>query len=195
MTPRPASQGDASASNSDAELLRRAQGGDDLAFDALVERYERELFGMGYFLTGQSSDAEDIVQETFLAAYEGLANFESRSSVKTWLTRILYLRAARHHRSGRIRKAAQRLQLSEASLSLLKGSSAGPTVAQEIRIDVLEVLQSLRPEFREAIVLRELDGMSYGEIAEVLAIPAGTVESRLFRARQELKLLLKDYLD
>ncbi|MGD0090763.1 MAG: sigma-70 family RNA polymerase sigma factor [Planctomycetota bacterium] len=179
----------------DAEALRRAQGGDDAAFEELVSRYAGELYGLAFFLTGQASDAEDVVQETLLGAYERLAAFESRSSVKTWLSRILVNQAARHHRSQRVRKAAQPLQLTAAAAELLQGAvAASPAAASEIRMDVLDVIQTLRPEYREIVVLRELQGLSYQQIAEVLSIPAGTVESRLFRARQDLKELLKDYL-
>lgn len=181
---------------SDAELLRRAQRGDDAAFEDLVGRYGKELYGLAYFLTGQASDAEDVVQEALLGAYEGLAGFESRSSVRTWLTRIVVNQAARHRRSQRVRDAAQPVVLSAASKALLEGT-AEPSGARasEIRMDVLAVIEKLAPEYRDVVVLRELDGMSYREIVEVLGVPEGTVESRLFRARQELKEHLKDYLD
>jgi len=179
----------------DPEILRRAQAGDDSAFEELVGRYSKELYGLAFFLTGQASDAEDVVQETLVGAYERLAAFESRSSVRTWLSRILVRQAARHHRAQRVRRREQPLRLTAASSALLQGAvAAAPATASDVRMDVLEVLQTLRPEYREVVVLRELDGMSYREIAEVLGIPAGTVESRLFRARQELKELLKDYL-
>jgi RNA polymerase sigma-70 factor, ECF subfamily len=184
-----------SSASVDADAVRRAQAGDDAAFEELVARYGRELYGLALFLTGQASDAEDVVQETLLGAYERIGSFEFRSSVRTWLSRILVNQAARHQRSKRVRKLAQPVRLSEASQELLKGTATGSAVtASEIRMDVLEVLQTLKPEHKEVVVLRELDGMSYEEIAEVLSIPQGTVESRLFRARQELKELLKDYL-
>ena len=179
----------------DLEILRRAQRGDDAAFEELVNRYGRNLYGLALFLTGQASDAEDVVQETFLGAYERLGAFEGRSSVKTWLSRILVKQAARHHRSLRVRTAAQPLRLTAASQALLNGAAtASPATASEIRLDVLAVIQLLRPEHREVVVLRELEGMSYREIADVLNVPEGTVESRLYRARQELKEHLKDYL-
>jgi RNA polymerase sigma-70 factor (ECF subfamily) len=104
--------------------------------------------------------------------------------------------AARHRRSQRVRDAAQPVVLSAASKALLEGSAEpSGTRASEIRMDVLAVIEALAPEHRDVVVLRELDGMSYREIAEVLGVPEGTVESRLFRARQELKEHLKDYLD
>ena len=180
---------------SDAEILRRAKSGDDAAFGELVERYGNELYGLAFFLTGQASDAEDVVQETLIGAYEGLSGFQARSSLRTWLRQILVRQAARQKRSQRVCKMVQPMDLSAASKALLGGMAQNdPARASEIRMDVLEVLQTLSPEHREIVVLREMDGLSYTEIAEVLQIPEGTVESRLFRARQELKTLLKDYL-
>jgi RNA polymerase sigma-70 factor (ECF subfamily) len=181
---------------SDAELLRQAQAGNSDAFDILAGRHEAQLFRMAFFLTGHASDADDVVQETLMGAFGGLRQFQGRSSVKTWLMRILSRQAARHHRSKRVRLAAQPVQLSSASKALLGGAS-GPDLQRnaEIQMDVAAVLQSIDPEQREVIVLRELNGLSYQQIAEVLEIPEGTVDSRLYRARQELKVLLKDYLE
>lgn len=176
--------------------VRKARSGDDSAFDELVRYFEAELRGVALFLTGQSSDAEDIVQETFIAAYEGLGRFEGKASFKTWLSRILFLRAAKHHRSQRVRRLAHPIRLSEASRERLSGAVTGTGSAEalEIKQDVLDALQTLQPDHREVLILRELQGLSYREIAEVLGIADGTVESRLFRARAELKERLKEYL-
>ena len=178
----------------EADIVRRARKGDAAAFHELVDRYADELYTLALSLTGQPSDAEDVVQETLLGAYSSLASFEGRASVKTWLSRILVNQAARHYRSQRVRKAAQPTHLSAASRELLDASSQpSPIPASEIRMDVLAIMQTLRPEYRAIIALRELDGLSYREIADVLNIPAGTVESRLYHARQELKERLKEY--
>jgi RNA polymerase sigma-70 factor (ECF subfamily) len=86
--------------------------------------------------------------------------------------------------------------LSAASQAVLEGSALPSAVrASEIKMDVMEVLQTLQPDYREVVVLREIEGLSYKEVAETLNVPAGTVESRLFRARQELKQLLKEYME
>jgi len=191
-----AERGDQRSAAGDAELVRRARTGDEGAFGELVDRHGNELYGLAFFLTGQASDAEDVVQETFLGAYEGLAKFESRASLRTWLRRILVKQAAKQQRSKRVRKVVQPMDLSAASKALLGGAAMKDTgISNEIRMDVLEVLQTLSPDHKEIVVLRELDGLSYTEIADVLGIAEGTVESRLFRARQELKELLKDYLN
>ena len=183
-----------SDADQDLKLLRRAQQGDDAAFEELMTRYSHLFHALAFFLVGQAADVEDVVQDTFLAVYESMGSFQARSSVKTWLSAILLRRAALCHRSRRARRSAQCGRLSEASRALLNGNAAASlTAACDVQMDVMAVLQTLQPEHREIVVLRELDGMSYQQIAEVLNLPAGTVESRLFRARQELKLRLKAY--
>ncbi len=179
----------------DLELVRRARRGSDAAFHELVDRHAGRLFGLAFSLIGNAADAEDVVQETFLGALRGLRAFKGRSSVKTWLIRILVKQAARHHRSRSTRETVSLDDISEASASVLgKQQAAASTRRLDIRMDVLAALETLSPEHRQVIVLRELQGMSYQEMAEVLRIPRGTVESRLFRARRELKERLKGYL-
>ncbi len=169
-------------------LLRRMAQGDTQALHGLVERYADALFALAYSLTGNAADAEDLVQETFLAALRGLRGFQGRSTVKTWLYRILVRQVARHHR----------LRYRKPTVSL--DNAAEPTAtnaleANDIQLDLAAVLQNLSPEHQQVVVLRELQGLSYAEIADVLDIPQGTVESRLYRARAALREHLKDYLD
>lgn len=179
----------------DLELVRRARHGDDRSFHELVDRYAGQLFGLACSLVGNVADAEDVVQETFSGAFRHLAAFREHSSVKTWLTRILVRQAARCHRSRRSRKTVSLDDLSEASGAVpVKTEFGSATSALDIRMDVLRILETLSAEHREVIVLRELQGMSYREMEEVLRVPRGTVESRLFRARNELRERLKDYL-
>jgi len=187
--------GQTPAEPSDTDVVHRAQEGDEGAFELLLERYGSHLRRLAFYLCGDSHDADEIVQETFLGAWRSLKGFESRASVKTWLSRILVRQAARHHRSQRVRLAVHPLHLSAASKALLDGSSIeDSTKGAEIGMDVMNVLMTLRPEYREIVTLRDLNGLSYQEIEDVLGIPVGTVESRLFRARQEMKERLKDYL-
>lgn len=172
---------------SDADLLRRVRGGDSDAFRQLVDRHGDALYGLAYSLVGNAADAEDVVQETLLGALRRLDAFEERASLKTWLVRILMNQASKLRRSRRVRRAgpldaagesgdrSERLQVPSASAQV------------DRRADVLTMLGALSPEHREVLVLRELQGFSYDEIAETLHIPRGTVESRLYRARQELK--------
>ena len=177
----------------DHELVRRARRGDEVAFEALVDRHAGRLYGLALHLVGNAADAEDVVQDALVGALRGLRGFRGRASVKTWLTAILVKRVARLRRYQRIRKA---LSIEQAVDQPDAASSDARVEAEQadLRMDVTAVLASLSDDHRNVIVLREMQGMSYEEIAEALAVPRGTVESRLFRARQRLKELLKDYL-
>jgi len=175
----------------DFALIQRARQGDHGAFHGLVDRHAGPLFGLAVSLSGNAADAEDIVQETFTGAFRGLAGFEGRASVKTWLTRILVRQAARHRRYAGRRQATFRGLEAAVDADLGVPSADGATDA---RIDVKAAMRLLSPDHRDVIALREFQGLSYDEIAEVLEIPRGTVESRLFRARRELQGQLKEYL-
>jgi RNA polymerase sigma-70 factor, ECF subfamily len=170
---------------SDADIVRRIRSGDGAAFHQLVDRFGPALFGLAASLVGNAADAEDVVQETFSGAFRGLHAFRGDSSVKTWLTRILVRQVAAHLRG---RKRAIRLVEARAS------GDAAAAPSADARMDVREAVAKLSPEHREVVVLREFAGLSYEEIAQVLDVPRGTVESRLFRARREMQELLKDYL-
>ena len=191
-------------STADLELVRRAARGDCSSFHELVDRHAAGLHRLAYSLAGNGADAEDLVQETFAGAFRGLDGFEGRSSVKTWLTRILVTQVARWRRSRQGKK----------TLSIDTGDEAGPMLADSItsgspgggsggtdtpesvarRLDVQAALLRLSPEHREVLVLREFEGMAYEEMAEALDVPRGTIESRLHRARAELRSRLKSYL-
>jgi RNA polymerase sigma-70 factor (ECF subfamily) len=187
----------------DSQLVRRARHNDEAAFHELVDRYAGYLYGLAFSLVGNAADAEDVVQETFSGAFRRLSSFEERATVKTWLCQILIRQAATCRRSRGRRRMVFLGNLSESSQALLwKEGADAPTRPPyvwraselDVRLDVLETLESLTPDHREVIELREMEGMSYDEIAATLGIPRGTVESRLFRARQELKERLKAYL-
>jgi RNA polymerase sigma-70 factor (ECF subfamily) len=178
----------------DAELVRRIRAGDESAFSELVNRHADGLYRMACSLMGNATDAEDVLQETFLGAFNRLSAFEGRSSVKTWLVRILMNHASKFRRSKRVRRTDSLPdQLGPASGDEGYAASS-PAAAVESTVDVMQMLQTLSPEHREVIVLRELQQMSYEEIAEALRIPRGTVESRLHRARLELKRKYEGYL-
>jgi RNA polymerase sigma-70 factor (ECF subfamily) len=171
----------------DASLVRRAVAGDEKAFGQLVDRHSQRLYRLAYSLVGSGSDAEDVLQETWVGAYRGLSGFEGRSSFGTWLTRILVAQAARWRRDRKRRSRG-----SEPDENQVGVRSASEAVGS--KIDLHAALQKLSPEHREIVVLREFEQMSYEEMAAVLSLPRGTVESRLFRARGELRELLKAYL-
>lgn len=176
----------------DSELLRQGAAGDEAAFRRLVDRHVRYLYAIAQGLTGNPFDAEDVVQETLTAALRG--GYRGEASVRTWLVRILVRQAGLLRRKG---KRHRHMPLGDG------GSTAGGTVdpstpphtaATEARLDLATMLQSLSPEHRAVIVLRELEGLTYEEMASALEVPRGTVESRLHRAREELRRRFKGYL-
>jgi len=175
-----------SVAQEEAELVGRAKGGDAAACREIVDRFSAGLHRLAFSLVGHAQDAEDVVQETFVGAFRSLRSFEGRSSLKTWLIQILVRQAARRRQA---RARGQALPLDKAA-----PAARGPEEGLDARMDLLGALESLAPEQREVIALRELEGMTYEEMAEALGAPRGTVESRLHRARQALRERLKDYL-
>ncbi len=138
-------------------------------------------------MVGNAFDAEDVVQEAFTGAFRGLGGFQGRSSVKTWLTRILMTQAARSRRSKSRRRP-------EVNQDAVDASEVPPSAAAGVKMDLHAALAKLSDEHRRILLLREFDGMSYDELAQTLDVPRGTVESRLHRARAELREKLKAYL-
>ena len=179
--------------DSDMELVRRVRKGDEAAFRRVVDIHGPRLYLLAMSMLGNREDAQDVVQETFVGAFRGLRGFQGRSTVKTWLTRILMNNVANLRRSRRLRKT---LPLGEAEEQLGEALAelATETGRADVRMDIAAVLSRLPQEHREVIVLREIQSMTYDEIAAALGVPRGTVESRLFRARQKLKEILGDYL-
>jgi RNA polymerase sigma-70 factor, ECF subfamily len=171
----------------DGELVEQAAKGDMEAFHLLVDRYASYLFALAAGLLGNQADAEDVVQECLTGAFRGLHSFRRQSSVKTWLTAILIRQVSAFRRSRSLWRRAGALK-EQAPPS----PSQGPR--SDARLDVRAAIATLPEEFRQVIVLRELLGLSYEEIAQVLDVPRGTVESRLFRGRKLLREALKDYL-
>jgi RNA polymerase sigma-70 factor (ECF subfamily) len=187
MTETPRVEGN-SPEATDVQLLRRANAGDAKAFHQLVDRHSDRLYRLAVSMVGNAFDAEDVLQETFAGAFKGLSRFEERASVKTWLTRILMTQVAVLRRDRKRRNQGP-IEADEAR-SVTPGESTGVGA----KIDVQAAIARLSIEHREVLLLREFEQMSYEEIAAVLDVPRGTVESRLHRARAELKELLKAYL-
>jgi len=175
------------------ELVRRVRRGDDAAFRRVVDIHGPRLYLLAVSMLGNRHDAEDAVQDTFTGAFRGLGGFQGRASLKTWLTRILVNNIAKLRRSRRVRKAWPIDEVGEPP-SAVPAGRATETVRADMRMDMAAVIRRLSEEHRVVILLREIQGMTYDEIAAVLAVPRGTVEPRLFRARQKLKQLLGDYL-
>jgi RNA polymerase sigma-70 factor (ECF subfamily) len=141
------------------------------------------LYRLALSLVGNATDAEDVLQETLVGAFRGLRSFEGRASVKTWLSGILVMQARQW------RRASRRKRFEPVSDSI---PASGPSA--DAALDVRAAIAQLSSEHREVVVLREFERMSYEEIAEAIDVPRGTVESRLHRARSELREKLKAYL-
>jgi len=171
----------------DAELIRRIGRGDQTAFRTLVDRHATYLHGIAFSLTNNRADAEDVVQETFVAVLN--STFRGESQVRTWLVQILVRRVAMLRRTKK-RKPVERLDEQASPVSRTQA-----VAESDARLDLAAMLEHLSPEHREVIVLREVQGMSYEEMAAALNVPRGTIESRLHRARNELRERFRSYLN
>jgi RNA polymerase sigma-70 factor (ECF subfamily) len=177
----------------ETELIRKAQRGDPEAFGILVERYQRRVVGAALAVVHNPDDALELAQETFVRAYENLRGFESRSSFSTWLYRIAAnLAIDWRRREGR--RSFVRGEEAENEIERLP-SPMGDSFAEfsrgELNRHLRAALDELTPEHRAVILLREVEGLSYDEISDMLQCPRGTVMSRLHYARNRLRTILK----
>lgn len=186
--------------NIDQQLVERVRGGDKRAFDVLVRKYQGRIAGLVSRYVFDHGDVEDVVQEVFIKAYRALDRFRGDSAFYTWLYRIAVNTAKNHLVASGRRPPGQDVDAEE-----VVNSSAGEKLQEpdspersmmtrQIAERLEETLESLPEDLREAIILRELDGMSYEEIAEVMSCPIGTVRSRIFRAREAIDRELKGML-
>ena len=167
----------------DAVLAARAAGGDTSAFEALVSRYERVLFRVAHRMLGDYADAADATQTAFVKAYQKLGSVDPRFRFYSWIYRILLNECLNARRDARALEPI-RVDLAGA------GSPHDDVEARERRQLVQRALMKLPPEYRQVIVLRHFGELSYEDIAEIVDIPAKTVKSRLYTARQRLTELL-----
>ena len=175
----------------DQELVEKAQQGDKKAFNLLVVRYQNRVAGL---LTRYVSrdDIPDIVQESFIKAYRSLASFRGESAFYTWLYRIA-VNTAKNHLTALGRRPPKEDILAEDAESYDAGTQLRETdtpenlvLSNELKRVVFETIENLPEELKMAITLREIEGLSYEEIAEVMSCPVGTVRSRIFRAREAI---------
>lgn len=175
----------------DQQLVKRAQKGDTRAFDLLVLKYQGRLAALVARYVQDSSEVEDVVQEAFIKAYRALSKFRGDSAFYTWLYRIA-TNAAKNYLVTRGRRPSADVDVSDAEfIEEAEGLRESETpeahlFGQELADVVSSTLASLPEELRAALVLREFEGMSYEEIADVMACPVGTVRSRIFRAREAI---------
>ncbi|NPV49146.1 MAG: sigma-70 family RNA polymerase sigma factor [Armatimonadetes bacterium] len=183
---------------SDAELIARAQAGDRRSFDELVARSYTLVFNTAYRILGDSDQAADATQSAYLRAYRSLAKFRGSSSFSTWLYRIV-TNVCLDMVRGQQRQPISFTHVTTDDPPVerdLPDERAGPeqlVLQTELQTALHMALQRLRPEHRAVVVLYDLSGMSYDQIAEILDLPLGTVKSRLNRARRALQEELSDY--
>lgn len=184
----------------DQLLVERAQHGDRAAFNLLVAKYQRRLLRLVVRLVHDPAEAEDVVQESFIKAYRALRHFRGEAAFYTWLYRIGVNTAKNHlvSQGRRPHPGAARASADEAEEAEHLRDIATPEAmfaSKQIAGTVHAAVAALPLELRTAIVLRELEGMSYEEISEVMACPLGTVRSRIFRAREAIAEKLRPYVD
>ena len=176
----------------DAQLVRRVQKGDKGAFDLLVLKYQHKIVNLVMRYVRDQDQAMDIAQEAFLKAYRALPRFRGDSAFYTWLYRIAVNTAKNYLAAQRRRPMDVELDLQDSEQydlhAKLKETDTpeGVTLSQELNETVQRAIQALPDDLRTAIILREIDGMSYEEIAQTMECPVGTVRSRIFRARDAI---------
>jgi RNA polymerase sigma-70 factor (ECF subfamily) len=192
-----------SADVSDLSLVRRVQSGDKGAFDALVRKYQHKLVKLVMRYVRNPAEAEDIAQEAFIKAYRALPQFRGDSAFYTWLYRIA-INTAKNAVVSRDRSPIEynidRNDATEESYDMqgrMKDSETpeGLVLTDEIRRTVNAAIEGLPEDLKTAIVLRELDGLSYEEIAAAMDCPVGTVRSRIFRAREAIDRRLREVFE
>lgn len=191
------------AAGQDRELVASCRTGDPSAFARLVRLHEGMVFNVSARLLGDGEEARDVAQEVFLQVYRQLGRFEGRSSLKTWIYRIAVNQCHNRRRFWSRRRRDREETLDEGSLGaaaqgVRAGAAPGPyeeAVRRERARRVQAALLQLSFEHRSVLVLREVEGLTCGEVAAALGVPEGTVKSRLSRAREAMRLRLHGLIE
>ncbi len=187
--------------DADTALVAAAQDGDLAAFEALVGRHQKRMLNIAFRIIGEYDDACEVTQDAFLSAYRNLQGFRGEAKFSTWLTSITVNLSRNRLKQMKARKARVPYSL-DAPIRTDDGEvmpdppSGEPSVLdrlerQDLRKKVHDCIKALEPDFREALVLRDLQELSYEEIGSIVRAAAGTVKSRIFRARESVKECLK----
>jgi RNA polymerase sigma-70 factor (ECF subfamily) len=185
----------------ESEFIERLKRGEVAAFEELVSERSAEIYGLLFRLTENSEEARDLTQETFLRAFQNIGRFRGEADLRTWIYRIAINQARnrwrwwrRRRRDATVSLDATHGQSNQTLLATLVEGSENPeqqTLAREREVALRAALQKLGPAYRETVILRDIEGFSYEEIATALNINVGTVKSRLARGRQELRKKLE----
>lgn len=189
------------APDSDQQLVERVQKGDKRAFDLLVLKYQHKIFTIIGRYVRDHAEVQDVAQEAFIKAYRALANFRGESAFYTWLYRIAINTAKNHLVSRSRRPPSSDVEVDEAEFysgsDLLKDADTPEStmMCEEIQRTVDEAIRELPEDLRSAVTLREMEGMSYEDIAAIMDCPVGTVRSRIFRAREAIDKRIQPLLE
>ena len=175
---------------SDQQLVERAQKGDTRAFDLLVKKYQHKIIGLIGRYVQDHAEVQDVAQEAFIKAYRALGKFRAESAFYTWMYRIAINTAKNHLVSKGRRPPGSDLDIADAEILDHSGrlsdieTPESSLARDQLEAAVFEAIENLPDDLRTAITLRELDGLSYEDIANIMQCPVGTVRSRIFRARE-----------
>jgi RNA polymerase sigma-70 factor (ECF subfamily) len=186
----------------EARLIQRLVARDERAFNALVRAYERRVFALVFRMIGNRAEAEDLSQEVFVQVFKAIASFRGESKLSTWVYRIAINLCKNRSKYLRVRHAGEQDPLDELQDRIPLGAAKGANVAQVERPDemiagkqveriVQQAIMTLDPTFRECLVLRDVEDLSYEEIGAITGLPEGTVKSRIHRGRAQLKELVE----
>ena len=184
----------------DKEIIERVKNGDKKAYDLLVLKYQQRVINLISRFVKNHADALDVSQETFIKAYKALPNFRGESAFYTWLYRIA-VNTAKNHLTVQSRKITKsdydvtEIEQIEGNMTLTEQTTPeNLLIKDELQDIVLNTIENLPEDLKSAIMLREIEGLSYEEIATVMECPVGTVRSRIFRARETIDNKIKPLL-
>ncbi len=189
------------AAVTDQQLVAKVQKGDSRAFDMLVLKYQHKIMGLISRYVHDADEVQDVAQEAFIKAYRALPKFRGDSAFYTWLYRIAINTAKNHLVSRSRRPPGSDVDVEDAEY--FDAGSALRTIetpesalfGEELKVVVERAISGLPDDLRTAVTLREFDGLSYEDIAEIMDCPVGTVRSRIFRARESIDLKVKEQLE
>ena len=182
--------------SSDEQIVERARAGDGDAFGELVRRWERPIYSLSYGMLGSAEDARDATQETFLAAFRGLRSFRGEAKVSSWLHRIAVNQCITRRRRASVRPETPLEGETEGGsdgFAAARHSPLGETERRERSEAVRRAVQSLPPELRAVVVMKEFEELTFQQIAEALGVPLSTVKSRLYTALGQLRRRLEEH--
>ena len=189
------------ATETDQQLVAKVQKGDSRAFDLLVLKYQHKIFGLISRYVHDADEVQDVAQEAFIKAYRAMPRFRGDSAFYTWLYRIAINTAKNHLVSRSRRPPGSDVEVEDAEYyeggGALRDIESPENVlfGAELKAVVEQAIGNLPDDLKTAVTLREFDGLSYEDIADIMDCPVGTVRSRIFRAREAIDLQVKEQLD